>query len=87
MTGFPGGASGNLPANAGDAGVYRSCRFDPWVGEMPWSMKWHPTPVFLPGKSHGQRSLEGYSPWGCRELEMTECIGKKFSDWCPYRVR
>ena len=35
-----------------------------WVGEIPWRRKWHPTPVLLPGKSHGQRSLVGYSPWG-----------------------
>ena len=36
--------------------------FDPWVGKIPWRRKWQPTPVFLPGKSHGQKSLEGYSP-------------------------
>ena len=38
--------------------------FDPWVGNIPWRRKWQPTPVFLPGKSHGQRSLADYSPWG-----------------------
>ena len=38
--------------------------FNPWVRKMPWRNKWQPTPVFLPGKSHGQRSLVGYSPWG-----------------------
>ena len=38
--------------------------FSPWVGKIPWRRKWQPTPVFLPGKSHGQRSLEGYNPWG-----------------------
>ena len=37
-----------------------------------WRRKWQPTPVFLPGKSHGQRSLVGYSPWGCKELDRTE---------------
>ena len=37
--------------------------FDPWVGEIPWRRKWHPTPVFLLGKFHGQRSLGGSSPW------------------------
>ena len=36
--------------------------------------KWHPTPVVLPGESHGQRSLVGYSPWGCTELDMTEWL-------------
>ena len=35
--------------------------FDPWVGKIPWRRKWQPTPVFLPGKSHGQENLEGYS--------------------------
>jgi len=41
--------------------------------EIPfWGRKWQPTPVFLPGKSHGRRSLEGYSPWGCKESDMTE---------------
>ena len=38
--------------------------FDPWVGRIPWRRKWQPTPVFLPGKSHGWRSLVGYGPWG-----------------------
>ena len=37
-----------------------------------WRRAWQPTPVFLPGESHGQRSLEGYSPWGHKELDMTE---------------
>ena len=47
----------NLPANAGDR-----CGFHPWVKEIPWRRKWQPTPVFLPGESHGQRRLTGYSP-------------------------
>ena len=42
--------------------------FDPWVRKMPWSRKWHPTPVLLPGKSHGQRNLVGCTPWGCRRV-------------------
>ena len=46
--------------------------FDPWVGEVPWGREWQPTPVFLPGDSHGQRSLAGYSPWGLKELDTTE---------------
>ena len=37
-----------------------------------WRRKWQPTPVFMPGKSHGPRSLVGYSPWGCKELDTTE---------------
>ena len=36
--------------------------FDPWVGKVPWRRKWQHTPVFLPGESHGQRSLAGYTP-------------------------
>ena len=42
------------------------CRFDPWVGKIPWRKKWQPTPEFLSGESHGLRSLAGYSPQGCR---------------------
>ena len=41
----------------------RKCRFDPWVGKIPWRRKCQPTPVFLLGESYGQRSLTGYSPW------------------------
>ena len=40
--------------------------------EDPWKREWQPTPVFLPGESHGQRRLAGYSPWYCKELDMTE---------------
>ena len=41
--------------------------------KIPQKRKWQPTPVFLPGKSHGQRNLVGYSPWGRKESTMTEC--------------
>ena len=41
--------------------------FNPWVGKIPWRRKWQPTPVFLPGKTHGQRSLAGYSSWQCHK--------------------
>ena len=40
--------------------------------EDPLRRKWQPSSIFLPGKSHGQRSLVSYSPWGCKELDMTE---------------
>ena len=50
----------------------RRPRFDPWVEKIPWRRKWQPTPVFLPGKSHGQRRLTGYSPWGHKESDTTE---------------
>ena len=43
-----------------------------WVKKIPWRRKWQPTPVFLPGEFHGQRSLAGLSPWHCKELDMTE---------------
>ena len=48
------------------------CVFDPWVGKIPWRRKWQPTPVLLPEKSHGQRSLVGYIPWGRKESDTTE---------------
>ena len=43
--------------------------FNAWVRKIPWRRKRQPTPVFLPGESHGQRRLVGYSPWGCRESD------------------
>ena len=46
--------------------------FYPWVGKIPWIRKWQPTPVFLPRKSHGLRSLVGYSPLGRKESDTTE---------------
>ena len=48
----------------------RSDGFDPWVGKIPWRREWQPTPVFLPGESHGQRNLVGYSPWGCKRVRQ-----------------
>ena len=62
--GFPDSSDGNeSPRGSG---------FDPWVGQIPWRREWQPTPVFLPGEFHGQRSLVGYSLWGCKESDMTE---------------
>ena len=49
----------------------RRCGFDPWVRKIPSSRKWQATSVFLPGLSHGQRSLVGYSPWGRKETDTT----------------
>ena len=51
---------------------HKRSRFDPRIGKVPWRRKWLPISVFLPGKSHGQRSLAGYSLWGHKELDMTE---------------
>ena len=50
----------------------KRCGFDLWVGKIPWRRAWQPTPVFLPGESHGQRSLVGYSLLDHEESDMTE---------------
>ena len=50
----------------------RRCGFNPWVWKIRWRRKWQPTPVSLPGKSHGQKRLEGYSPPGRKESDTTE---------------
>ena len=52
----------------------RRCGFDSWVGKISWRREWQPTPVFLPEESHGQRSLAGYSPWGCKELDINSFL-------------
>ena len=52
----------NPPANADVRG------FNPWVGEIPWRRKWQLVLVLLPGKSHGQRTLADYSPWGLKRV-------------------
>ena len=64
--GLPWWLSGkNPPDNAED-------RLDLWVRKISWSRNWQPTPVFLPGESHGQRSLAGYRPRGHKESDTTE---------------
>ena len=60
---FPGG-----PLVAESTCQCRRCGFNPWVRKMPWKRKWQLIPVFLPGKSHGQKSMAGYNPWGCKNL-------------------
>ena len=68
--GFPDGASGK-----GSSCQCKRCKshaFKPWVRKILMSRKWQPTPIFLPGESHGQRSLAGYSPWGHNESDTTE---------------
>ena len=62
--GFPGDTSGKEPARKHRRS--KRCRLNPWVEKIPWKRVWRTTPVFLPGESHGQRSLVGYSPQGCR---------------------
>ena len=59
----------NSLANAGDI---KDTGFDSWVMKIPWRRSWQPTPVFLPGESHRQRSLAGYSPWGLQESDTTQ---------------
>ena len=61
-----------LRGTSGKESAYQCRRFgfDSWAGEMPWKRKWLLTPVFLPGKPHGQRSLAGYSSWGHKESDM-----------------
>ena len=53
---------------------YKRYRFDPWVGKILWRRKQQPPPIFLPEKSHGQRSLVGYSPWGNKESDTTNWL-------------
>ena len=68
--GFEGGAGGKEPSC--QRRRHKRREFDPWVRKIPWRRKWQLTPVFLPGESHGLRSLEGYAPWGHEESDTTE---------------
>jgi len=70
---FPGGSDGK-------ASVYNVG----YLGSIPWRRKWQSTPVLLPGKSHGQRSLVGYSPWGRKESDTTEQLHFHFH--CVYNT-
>ena len=65
----------NLNANARDMAL------TPVSGRSLWRRKWQPAPVFLPGKSHGQKSLAGYSPWGGKELDKTEQLTQECNRW------
>ena len=82
--GSPGGTSGKE--------VLCQCRrhkrhgSDPWVRKIPWRRIWPSTAVFLPGESHGQRSLAGCSPWGHKELDMTEYRIKCSSPNCKLYI-
>ena len=70
LLGFPGGASEKEPVC--QYRRHKRRRFGPQVRNIPWRRAWHPTPVYLPGESHGQRSLVGSGPKGCKELDTTE---------------
>ena len=67
----PGGSAGKEPTC--QSRRCKRCRFDPWVGKIPWRREWQPPPVFLPGESCGQRSLVGCSRWVADESNTTEC--------------
>ena len=70
-SGFPGDtAVKNPPPNKGDL----EAQFDPWVTKIPWRGKWQPTLVFLPGESYKQRGVVDYSPWGCKESDMSQWL-------------
>ena len=78
--GFLGGSVvKNLPASVGDKGD--TGLFDLWVRKIRWRSKWQLTLVFLSGESHGQRSIVGYSLWGCKESDMTEATEQACTDW------
>ena len=66
LQGLPGGSVVKNPPAMQETG------FDPWAGKIPWRRAWQPIPVFLPGESHGQRSLVGYSLGRCKESDTTE---------------
>ena len=76
--------------------IYLWCKrheFDPWVGKIPWRKKWWPTPVFLPGKSHGQRTLVGYKRVGytrvhrvTKEWDTTQWLNNNSNKWLLYNV-
>ena len=87
---FPGGSD-----HKESACQCRRPRFNLWVRKIPWRREWQPTPVFLPGKSHGQRSLAGCSPWVCKESDMTKRLtytGKeevrvtRLARWMPNKM-
>ena len=68
--GFPGGTSGKEPTC--QCRRHKRCGLNLWASQISRRRAWQPCQVFLPGESHGQRSLAGCGPWGCKELDMTE---------------
>ena len=78
--GFPGGTNGKEP-------TYQCRRHKRLLLAMPWRKTWQPTAAFLPGESHGQRSLVGYIPWGQKELDMTDATQhawrQNIKQWLP----
>ena len=77
---YPGGSTGKEPTC--QCRRPKRCVFDPWVRKIPWRRAWQHIPVILAGKSHGQRSLVGYSLQGHKESDMTEVTKKLDTDAC-----
>ena len=77
-----GSAVKNLPAIR----ILRKLEFNPWAWEIPWRGDWQPTLVFLPGEFHGQRSLVGYSPYDCKELDTTEATERTHTSSNHHRL-
>ena len=78
---FPGSSVvKNLPANAGDVGWISG------VGKVPWKRKWQPTPEFLPGKFHGQRSQAGHSPWGHKRVGHNLVNKQQYFNMSQYEI-
>ena len=82
--GFPGGTRGKEPACQCRRHKWRG--FDPWVRKIPWRRKWQPTPKFLPGESHGQRSLLGCSLGGHKESDTTEARLNTHAPCCHLEI-
>ena len=84
-----GGVVKNPPVNAVGTRDFHFLlfhRFDPWVGKIPWSRKWHPLQYSVPGKVHGQRSLAGYSSQGRTESDTAEKWSTTTTTWINNRV-
>ena len=73
---LPSGASGKEPSC--QCRRCKRCRFNPWVGKISWRREWLPTPVFLPGEFHGERSLAGYCPRDQKDWDTTEQLTPSF---------
>ena len=77
--GFPGGAGGKEPIC--QCRRHKRLGFNPWVKKIPWKREWLPTPVFLPGESHGQRSLVGYSQRVAKSWTQLKWLSTHASGW------
>ena len=82
--GFPGGVSGE--ESTCQCRRLKRRRFNLWVRKIPWSSKWQPAPIVLPEKFHGQKSLAGYSPWGCKELDTMQRLNKSINQNLPSKL-